>query len=412
MSSGRGRFWLAVALLAGASALNFFDRQVLSVLAPLITAELGMSNADYGRAVSLFLLAYSLMFALGGRLMDRLGTRLGLALAVGFWSLASALHALSRSGAQLALFRFLLGVGEGGCFPGVARGVVESFDPRQRALAMGIATTGASAAGAVFAPPVIAWIALQAGWQGAFLATGLLGACWVAAWCALYRAPGDRTNPGSTPVQAGRAAVPKPLSWRALLRDRAVWGLVLTRFLLDPVFYIYMFWIPQYLHVARGASLSDIGRLAWIPYFTLGVSSCLGGALSDTLVRRGWRAVTARKFIMGLAALLTPVSILAMWAPSALLAVILLGVLLLAHGFWMTNYMTLTTDVVPASTVASVVGLAGMAGGLAGFAANLGAGHIVDALGFVPVFTVCGLLYPAGFVLILLLVRPVAGREL
>lgn len=408
MPDNRGRLWLAAALLAGASALNFFDRQVLSVLAPLITTELGMSNADYGRAVSGFTLAYSLMFAAAGRWIDRVGTRLGLGISVAFWSLASALHGLAHSGAHLAFFRALLGMGEGGCFPGVARGVVETFPERQRALVMGVTTTGASGVGAVLAPPLIAWSAARIGWRGTFLATGLLGALWVLAWFPLYRTATRAGAPGDGRSRAGKKAEALPL--RALLAQRAVWGLVLTRFLLDPVFYIYMFWIPQYLHQERGASLSEIGRLAWIPFFTLGVSSCLGGAVSDALVRRGWLAVRARKLVMGVAALLTPFSILAIWTPSAPAAVLMFGVLLLAHGFWMTNYMTLTTDVVPAGSVAGVVGLAGMAGGLAGFAANLGAGYVVDAFGFAPVFLVCGVMYPAGFLLILFMVRPRAAH--
>ena len=369
------------------------------MLAPTVTAELGMSNADYGRAVSAFTLAYCVMFAVGGRLIDRLGTRIGLGLSVAFWSLASALHATARTSSQLALFRFLLGVGEGACFPGVARGVLESFPERQRALAMGITTTGASAIGAVLAPPVIAWLALATGWRAAFLATGLLGALWTLSWFPGYPTQPTPPTPGRSPDRSG------PWAWGRLLRLRAVWGLVLTRFLLDPVFYIYMFWIPQYLHLERGASLSEIGRLAWIPFLTLGVSSCLGGALSDWLVRRGWPLVRARKVVMGTAALLTPVSILALWAPTSLMAVLLLGVLLLAHGFWMTNYMALTADLFPATTVASVVGLAGMAGGLAGFAANLGTGYVVDAVGFAPIFLGCGLLYPVGYGVIVLSVR-------
>ncbi|MCS7314190.1 MAG: MFS transporter [Bryobacterales bacterium] len=406
MRQGGARLWLAAALLAGASALNFLDRQALSVLAPVITVELAMSNADYGRAVSAFTLAYSVMFAGAGRLIDRVGTRLGLGLSVAFWSLASALHALARSGAELAFFRALLGVGEGGCFPGVARAVVETFPERQRALIMGISTTGASALGAVVAPPLIAWSAAVLGWRGTFLATGLLGALWVAAWFLFLYPParGKDRKAGAARQPAARF----PLRW--LLAHRTVWGLALTRFLLDPAVYIYMFWIPQYLNRERGASLEDIGRLAWIPFFTLGVSSCLGGAASDALLRRGWPAVRARKLIMGMAALLTPISILAVWAPSAFGAVLLFGVLLLAHGFWMTNYMTLTTDVVPAGAVASVVGLAGMAGGVAGFAANLGAGHIVDALGFAPVFVACGLLYPVGYLVVLSFVHPVPAR--
>lgn len=405
---GSRRHRIEIALLACASALSFFDRQVLSVLAPVILPDLGMTNVEYGHAASAFTLAYCVMFSVGGRLVDLAGARVGLGLAVAFWSAASMLHAAARSGAHLSVFRGLLGIGEGACFPAVARGVLECFPARDRALAMGIATTGASALGAVAAPPVTAWLAALVGWRGVFLTTGFIGAAWVLLWFLFYRAPGvgglgpaavDCSVPGNPPDPE------RPWALSFLLRRREVWGLILTRFLLDPVFYIYMFWIPQYLNQARGASLAEIGRLAWVPFFTLGVSSCLGGAVSDRLVRRGWEAARARKTVMGAAAFLTPVSILALYVPSSALAVVLLGGLMLAHGFWMTNYMTLTTDLFPASTVAGVVGLAGTAGGLSGFLANLLTGYVVEAAGFAPVFLLCGVLYPLGFAVISATIR-------
>jgi ACS family hexuronate transporter-like MFS transporter len=404
-----GRFrWLIAGLLFSASALSFFDRQVLSVLAPRILEDLRLSNVDYSHAVAAFTLAYSVMFTVGGRLVDHLGTRAGLGLAVAFWTLASLLHAAARTGGQLTLFRFLLGVGEGACFPGAARGVLEWFPRRERALAMGLATTGGSAIGAVLAPPLIVAAAAYTGWRGAFLLTGLAGAVWVALWLALYRLP-DRSrfvseaerrhilrdaNPAMS--QDGR---PWPL--KRLLKLKQVWGVTLTRFLLDPVFYFYMFWIPQYLAQQRGASLDEIGRLAWIPFFTLGVSSLVGGALSDKLVARGWSLGRARKTVMAAAALLTPVSMLAPFASTSFEAVVLLGVLMFAHGFWMTNYMTLIGDLFPPSSVGTVVGLSGTAGGLSGALTGLFLGRFIQAWSFTPAFLICGLLYPIGLGIIL-----------
>jgi len=365
-----------------------------------------MTNVEYSHAVSAFTLAYSIMFTAGGRLVDYLGTRIGLGLTVAFWTIASFLHAWVTSSPQLSFFRFLLGAGEGGCFPGAAKGVLEWFPARERAFAMGVATTSGSAIGAVLAPPVIVWLAAQTGWRGAFVATGVAGAVWTVLWFALYRRPHlvDETLTDSSERER-----PWPLA--RLLSRKEVWGFAFTRFLLDPVFYFYMFWIPQYLHQERGASLDEIGRIAWIPFFTLGVSSLIGGAVSDALVRSGWPIGRARKTVMAAAAFLTPVSILALYVPDSFWAVVLLGVLMFAHGFWMTNYMTLIGDVFPAGSIGTVVGLTGTAGGLGGVLSSLLVGRLVEAYSFSPAFVICGVLYPLGLLIIRLSVPSVVGHH-
>jgi MFS transporter, ACS family, aldohexuronate transporter len=395
----RGFRWWIAGLLFGAAALSFFDRQVLSVLSPDILADLQMSNIDYSHAVSAFTLAYAVMFTLGGRLMDRLGTRRGLGIAVAFWTVASLLHAGVRNGMQLAGARFMLGIGEGGCFPGAAKGIIEWFPARERALAMGIATTGGSAIGAVLAPPVIAWVHAQTGWRVAFVITGVLGAVWVVAWFLLFRQPAESKLVSERErdyVLAGRteATTEPPWSWAKLLSLREVWGLLAMRFLLDPVFYFYMFWIPQYLSQERGASIEDIGRLAWIPFLVLGISSIIGGAASDRLVQRGWTIGRARKTIMAVAAFFTPISVLSLIAPDAFWAVVLLAGLMFAHGFWMTNYMTLFGDLFPPGSIGTVVGLSGTAGGIGGALSGLLVGRIVESVSFTPPILACGVLYP------------------
>lgn len=413
MTASGGRFrWTIAALLFCATALSFFDRQVLSVLSPKILADLNMTSIEYGRVVSAFTLAYSIMFLAGGRLIDYLGTRAGLGIMVAGWTVASLLHAFAQSSRQLMAFRFLLGAAEGGCFPGAAKGGLEWFPTRERATAMGIATTAGSAVGAMIAPPVIVLVAAHEGWRGAFAVTGLIGAVWVVAWFIFYRRPEQSTFVSDAerryiltdrePAVAGTVGSVWPL--RRLLQRKEVWGVTIARFLLDPVFYVYMFWIPQYLHKERGASLEEIGRLTWIPFLALGVASLAAGAVSDGLVRRGWSIGRARKTTMAAAAFLTPVSILTLVAPSSLWAVVLLATLMFAHGFWMTNYMTLIGDLFPAASVATVVGLTGTAGGIGGSLANLLIGPIVQSFSFAPVFIVCGLLYPVGLAIILLMV--------
>ena len=414
--------WGIVALLFLASALNFFDRQVLSVLAPTILEDLRMTNVDYSYIVAAFTLSYSIMFTLGGRIIDYLGTRIGMGFTVAFWTLSSVLHAAALNPIHLGVFRFMLGIGEGGCFPGAAKGALEWFPRRERSLAMGIATTGGSAIGALVAPPVIVWTAVSVGWRGAFVVTGILGAVWVLLWFLLYRLP--RESHFTTPEEvdyilsdqedSGAAAVETSsrTPWKAILRLREVWGLIVTRFLLDPVFYFYMFWIPQYLSQERGASLETIGNLTWIPFFTLGLSSVGGGAVSDRLVRSGWPVNRARKVIMAIAAFVTPVSMLCVYAPNAEIAVALMSVLMFAHGFWMTNYMTLIGDLFPVSTVGTVVGMSGTAGGAGGFLSSLFVGKLIETYTFTPAFIACGVLYPIGLLIILLTVPRIARLEL
>jgi len=393
--------WLIAGLLFLACGLSFFDRQVLSVLAPTITADLRMNDVAYSWVLFAFIFSYSIMFTAGGWIIDRLGTRRGLALAVGVWSLASLLHALAQTAWQLGFFRLLLGIGEGGCFPGAAKGVLEWFPKKERAIAMGIATSGGSAIGAVVAPPVIVWTVIHSGWRGAFLITGLLGAAWLIVWLFFYSKPGQSRFTSQAEqdyVLVDQAQDndhgSRPVPWKSLLRLREVQGLVASRFLFDPVFYFYMFWIPQYLSHARGASLLRIGQLTWIPFLTLGISSVLGGWVSDRMVRTGIPMTKARRQILLLSALLTPISILSVFVHRIETAIALMSVLMFAHGFWITNYMTLIGDLFPRRVVATVVGLTGTAGGIGGFLTSLLIGQIVQTISYTPVFIAAGVMYP------------------
>lgn len=412
--------WLVAAVLFLATALSFFDRQVLSVLAPPIIADLSMNDVSYSWVVFGFLLSYSLMFTVGGWMIDRLGTRLGMALSVGIWSLASLLHAVANSALGLGAFRFLLGVGEGGCFPGAAKAVLEWFPKKERAMAMGFATAGGSAIGAVLAPPVIVWTSIHIGWRGAFLVTGILGACWLVIWLLAYSLPENSRflfdeerrhieQDGREQAQGGaRCGFSNPIkAWGGLLKLREVQGLVVARFLFDPVFYLYMFWIPRYLNQERGASLERIGQLTWIPFLTLGISSVLGGWVSDRLVVRGLSINKARKTMLAASALLTPVSILSVFVSDAETAVFLMSILMFAHGFWITNYMTMIGDMFPGRVVATVVGLTGTAGGIGGFLTSPLIGRVVQSFSFAPVFIAAGLIYPVSALIILALVREI-----
>ena len=409
--------WLIATVLAIACGLSYFDRQVLSVLAPAITSDLRTDNVGYSWVVFAFILGYSTMLTMGGWIIDRLGTRRGLAWSVAVWSLASLLHATAHSVFQLGAYRLLLGIGEGGCFPGAVKGVLEWFPKKERAVAMGFATSGGSAIGAVIAPPVVMWTAIHTGWRGAFLITGLIGVVWLVAWLVLYTRPQVSSFVSEKErryvLDDGVRRLEKPLdslgtvSWRALLKTRELRGLITSRFLFDPVFYFYMFWIPQYLHQARGASLEKIGQLTWIPFLVLGLSSVFGGWISDRLVQRGFSIDKARKGILLASALLTPVSILIVPVHRVETAIALMSVFMFAHGFWITNYLTVIGDLFPGRVVATVVGLTGTAGGVGGYLSTLVIGRVVQSVSFTPVFIASGVIYPICAVILIMTIREI-----
>jgi len=383
-----GRAWLLIGLLFCATALSFLDRQVLSVLAPQITADFHMSNTDYSHVVFAFGLSYTVMFSLGGRLMDAVGTRFGLAASVLIWSIASGMHAFATGAMGLGASRFLLGIGEGSCFPAVTKGAVEWMPASKRALAVGIAN-GGSAFGAVLAPPLTAWVASTYGWRSAFVCTAIIGVLWLGAW--LLSCKGLPAH-----VSSGEARV----SLLSMFRRPEMRRLLIARFLFDPVFYFYMFWIPQYLSKERGMPLTAIGSLTWIPFFALGITNIAAGSVSDGLVARGWAPRTARMRLMLLAALLTPASGLATFAGTPALAIGLMSVLMFAHGFWIANFITLISDTVAPSEVGTAVGLTGTCGGVAGMLSNLVVGPTVDHYSFTPVFLVSAVLYPLAWLVL------------
>jgi len=368
-----------------ATALSFLDRQVLSILSPRILTEFGMSNEAYSRVLLGFQASYTVMFALGGRFADLVGTRLGMAACLTVWSLASAAHSLTFGSGSLTAVRFFLGFGEGGCFPAAIKGAAQWFGADRRALAMGIAT-GGSALSAVIAPPLTVYAASQFGWRGTFVFTGVLGFAWLTAWTVLTR--GDEPD---VPAGGPRVSVK---SW--LSKPEVLW-ILLARFLFDPVFYFYMFWIPQYLHRERQLSVEQIGSLLWIPFLVLGISQVAGGRVSDELVKRGWRPVRARWLVLGVAAAFTPASWLAAMAGSANIAIALMCVLMFAHGFWITNFLGLLGDIFPQSALGTISGLTGTAGGIGGMLSSFLIGIVVDRYSFTPVFAVSGILYPLAF---------------
>lgn len=377
--------WALILWITVSTVLNYMDRQTLSILAPLLRDQFHMSAQQYSSVVSAFLLSYTVMYTGGGAFVDAVGERIGMTACIVWWSVVTMLHSFAVGPLSLGALRFLLGIGEPGNYPAALRATTTWFPKKERGLPVAVYSSG-SALGAILAPPLIAWITLQFGWRFAFIVPGACGLVWVAVWLVIYRKPSEYRYSVETDPQTVAA---KP-SWRSLLRDRNVLGLFFARMLADPVWYFYLFWIPEYLRRERGFSLADIGLYAWIPFVAADLGGLFAGSYSDHLIRRGMPAATARRRVLYGAAAVAPVGILTSRAQSNGAAIALIA----AAGFicfvWFINTATLVSDVFPESVVGSVQGLIGSAGSAGGVLFNLITGFLVGHTGYGAVFALAG----------------------
>lgn len=415
----RGLRWWIVGLIFLATLINYIDRLTISVLAPVITRDLGLTNTEFGGIITWFLLAYTISQSLSGKLYDRIGTKRGFICSIVLWSMAAMAHAFARGLASLSVLRFILGLGEAGNWPGAAKTVAEWFPIRERAFGMAIFNSGA-AIGSVIAPPLIVWLSLAYGWQTTFLVTGALGFVWLGLWLPFYQTPdrhkwlkederrlileGQRVD---GPADVSETEPSAPLGWRELLRYRQVWAIVLARFLTDPIWWLYISWLPKYLADARGFSLVKIGLFAWVPYVAADAGSLSGGWLSGYLIARGWSVDRSRKLVILIAALLMPAGIFAAFAQDAMVALALIGVVLFGFQVWINNVQTLPSDFFSDKAVASVAGLGGTGAGIGSMIFIFSTGWVVDHFSYVPVLVAAGLLAPLGTMVLFALSGPI-----
>lgn len=399
--------WYIAGMLCLSSELNYLDRQTLSVLAATIQADLQLTDVDYSRVTSAFLISYTIMYAVSGKLVDILGTRRSFLIFVSSWSVANMLHGFARSASQLAFFRFLLGAAEPANFPGGVKAVSEWFPMRERALAVGIFNAGTALGGAL-AVPIVSFIALQWGWRWAFVGTGSLGFVWVAAWAAFYRLPQDHpriTAEERELILSDSASEPAPtvVPVSRLLGMREAWGCILARVLTDPVSYFLNFWIPKYLQSERGFSLADIGRYGWIPFAALAAGNIFSGAMPRWLVARGWPLDRARKATMLAVSLAMPVlCFLVTRVEGPALALAVMSALFFGHAAW--GNITLPAEVFPRHVVGTVSGLGGALGGVSGIITQLAIGWVVMNLSFAPLFAAMSMTYLVAFALVHVLI--------
>jgi len=411
----RLRYWI-LALLFLSTLINYVDRQVLSVLKPSLSELYRWSDETYAAIVIAWQVAYAIGQFGSGWLFDRIGTRRGFALTISIWSIAGIVTSLARGAASFGACRFLLGLGEAGNWPGAAKCTREWFPPQERALATGVWNIG-SATGAIVAAPLVAFITLRWGWQAAFVVTGLLGFVWLAGWLALYRPPHEHPRIGAGELAlleggAGGASADdaRPVPWRELLARRDVWALIVARFVSDPVWWFYVFWLPGLLSDRFHLTLAQIGATAWIPFVAADAGSLAGGATSSWLVRRGWPVVRARKAVMVASAALLPVALGSAFADSAAVLLAFVSVAAFGHQAWASSMLTLPADLLRGGAVASCTGLTGTGATIGGLIATYFTGRIVEHVGYAPVIVWNSFMHPVAAVVVLLLVRaPSAG---
>jgi len=382
--------WVICGLLFFGVTKNYMDRQVLGVLKGPLQHEFGWNEIDYGNLVFAFQAAYALGMIFVGRLIDRFGTRMGYAMAMVFWSLASMGHAIAFSLPSFVAARAALGFGESGVFPASIKCVAEWFPRKERALATGIFNAGTNI-GAIVTPLIVPWIAVHLGWRWAFLLTGALGFAWLILWLWLYRNPEQHpycTSGERNYIQSDPVAPAGKIKWSQLLPHRQMWAFAAGKFMIDPIWWFYLFWIPDYLQRMHGLHLTQIGLPILVIYVISDLGSIAGGWFSSSLIRRGISVNAARKWAMFLCALCV-VPIACVYRLSGLWpATVLIGLAAAGHQGFSANLFTLSSDLFPSRAVASVVGIGGMAGAIGGMLIAEIVGHVLQWTGsyMVPFF--------------------------
>ncbi|HEY0943853.1 MAG TPA: MFS transporter [Opitutaceae bacterium] len=402
------RWWIAGLLLL-ASILNYVDRTALSILAPTIQADLALSDEHYGNVVSVFLVAYTIAYLVSGRIVDAVGPRASLALFVGWWSVANMLTGLARSVFSLGAFRFLLGLGEAGGYTASPKIVSQWFPPKDRGIAVGLYSVG-GALGATIAPVLVLWLSARYGWRGAFVATGALGLVFVAVWLLLFRRVEEhpwltdkerdlilKSEPAA--AQPAEPALSEAARWKAIFSTPAVWALMLARLLTDPVWYFFQFWMPKYLHTARGFTQQELAHL-WMIYLAADIGFVGSGFVSAYLIRRGREAREARLRTMLGCAVLVPLAPLVALSPGTVGVFAISMVIVLAHTAWLASISTYVVDLVPKPILGTAFGFIAAGSAVGGILMNQAVSWTIAHFSYDYCFYAMVALHPLAFALV------------
>ncbi len=397
--SAGNRRWLICALLFFAATVNYMDRQVIALLKPTLQMQFGWSEIGYSNIVLAFQFAYGAGVLFVGKLVDRFGTRKGFSLAVFFWSLSAMAHAAAGSIFQFAAARFCLGLGEAGSFPASIKAVAEWFPKRERALATGIFNSGANV-GALVTPLIVPWITYRFGWRMAFIVTGGLGFLWIVAWLLLYRRPEESELLSAAElayIQSDRQSngtEARKIPLRTLFMLRQAWAIALGKFFTDPIWWMYLFWMPDFLSRNLKLDLREMALPLFVIYSGASVGSVSGGWLSSFLLKMGWSVNASRKTALLACALAVVPIMIAARTTNAWLAICLIALAAGAHQGWSANLYTLASDMFPKTAVASVVGFGTMLGAIGGMLIAKIVGYILQSTGsYVLIFVLAGTAY-------------------
>lgn len=387
------RWWIAL-LLMGVTIVNYLDRTCLAVAAPTLKKELAINEIDFSHILVAFQLAYQFMQPISGWIIDWLDIRAGLAISIAWWSLAQMLTAVAGGWSAFAALRAVLGIGEAGNFPAAAKAVSQWFRPRERTIATGVLNVGAGI-GALIAPPFVVFLILRSGWRAAFVATGAVGLLWVAVWLAFYRSPEQHpwmSRAELLYIRGGETELvvdeppPDENVWKAVLKQRNFWALGMARFLSEPAWQFFTYWIPLYLATARHMKLKEIAFFAWVPFLAADLGCIFGGFLSPFFVRLGASVMTARKLAATTCALLMVGAVFIGRAPTAVWAIAFFCVGAFAHQAMSSTLLTLPADLFPKRMVATANGLSGTIGGMGGMLFTMIVGIVAMKVGYAPLF--------------------------
>ncbi|HEX8445167.1 MAG TPA: MFS transporter [Sphingomonas sp.] len=392
-----GRYrWTICALLFAATAINYVDRQMIGVLKPTISAELGWSETTYADLIFWFQAAYALGYLSFGRIVDLVGARVGYSIAFVIWTIGHTLCGFVTSAFQFSVARFILGIGESGNFPAGLKAVTEWFPARERALATGVFNAGANV-GAIITPLIVPAITVAFGWRMAFIATGVVSLLWLVAWVAIYRRPREHARIGAAElahIESDPADPVGVIGWRRLLRYRETWAYGLGKFLIDPIWWLFLFWTPDFLAKTYGLDIVSFGPPLVVIYLISDFGSVIGGWSSSRLMRRGLTANVARKLTMLACAFLVMPIFFAQYVSHLWVAVLIIGVAAAAHQAFSANLYTIPSDMFPRTAVGSVVGIGGTMGAVGGMLMAKFTGYILQTTGsYTTIFAVAGSTY-------------------